>query len=121
MVHALEVRCPFLDHRLIELAVQMPLKFKIRKQKSKYILRRLAEKHLPAQTIKRSKQGFMVPLDIWFRGPLKSYLHDILNDSASLWSKAEAGKLFEEHLGGRQDHAQQLWTLAVLGLWGRGA
>ena len=117
MFHALEVRCPFLDHRLIELAVQMPLKFKIKKQKSKHILRRLAEKQLPAQTIRRGKQGFMVPLDIWFRGALKSYLYDLINDPASLWSIAEARKLFEEHLGRRQDHAQQLWTLAVLGLW----
>ncbi|MBW2063171.1 MAG: asparagine synthase (glutamine-hydrolyzing) [Deltaproteobacteria bacterium] len=117
MYHSLEVRCPFLDHRLVELAHRMPLKYKIKGLKSKYILRRLAERGLPPQIGKRAKQGFMVPLDVWFRGKLKAFIHDMMQDARTPWDKAPALNLLEEHLSGRYDNATRLWALAVLGLW----
>ena len=117
MYHGLEVRCPFLDHRVVELAFQMPVNFKIKGFNTKYILRRLAQRQLPTRTVKKSKQGFMVPLDIWFRGQLKGFIYDNLNHCQALWSRSEALRLLEEHLSVRQDHALKLWALAVLGLW----
>ncbi|MBW2051442.1 MAG: asparagine synthetase B, partial [Deltaproteobacteria bacterium] len=96
---------------------QMPMKLKIKGFTSKYVLRRLAEKGLPPQIVKRSKQGFMVPLDVWFRGKLKSFIHDVINDVGALWERNRALNLLEEHLSGRHDHAPKLWAMAVLGLW----
>lgn len=119
MYHALEIRCPFLDHRVVELAYHMPMKLKIRGLKTKFILRRLAERSLPPQIWKRSKQGFMVPLDVWFRDELKTFIQDILSDSNAPWSKTQAQILLQEHLTGRQDHAIKLWTMAVLRLWSK--
>ncbi|MBW2091792.1 MAG: asparagine synthase (glutamine-hydrolyzing) [Deltaproteobacteria bacterium] len=119
MYHSLEVRCPFLDHRVVELAHQMPMKFKIKGFNSKYILRRLAEKGLPPEIGKRSKQGFMIPLDVWFRGKLKPFIHDIIGDAGMPWEKTQALSLLQEHLSGRHDHAPKLWTMAVLGLWSK--
>ncbi len=119
MYHALEVRCPFLDHRVVEIAHRMPLKFKIMGFNSKAIIRRIAETQLPSQICKRSKQGFMLPLDIWFRRELKSFIHDILNDRNALWSKTQASELLKEHIRGQRDHALKLWSLAVLGLWSK--
>jgi asparagine synthase (glutamine-hydrolysing) len=117
MYHALEVRCPFLDHRVVELAFQMPVKFKIKGFKTKHILRRMAQRQVPIQTLKKSKQGFMIPLDIWFRGQLNGFIHDSLNHAQALWDRREALALLEEHMSVRQDHALKLWALAVLGLW----
>jgi len=117
MYNSLEVRCPFLDHRVVELAYQMPMKLKIKGFTSKYVLRRLAEKGLPPQIVKRSKQGFMVPLDVWFRSKLKTFIHDVINDVGALWERNRALNLLEEHLSGRHDHAPKLWAMAVLGLW----
>lgn len=121
MHNALEVRCPLLDYRVIELAYQMPMKFKIKGLRSKRILRQQVEKGLSSRISRRSKQGFMIPLDIWLRGELKDFIYDILNDSNSPWSSVQALNLFREHLNGRSDHAIKLWALAVLGLWSKGS
>jgi asparagine synthase (glutamine-hydrolysing) len=119
MYHALEVRCPFLDYRVVELAHQMPMKYKIRCLASKWILRNLARTRIPPLIRKRNKQGFMVPLDLWFRNELKSFILDLLSESGVSWSKRAALELFEEHQRGRHDHALKLWSLAVLGLWSK--
>lgn len=117
MYHALEVRCPFLDHRLVELAFRMPLRFKLRRFTSKYLLKRLAVRDGLSGVSKRPKQGFMVPLDVWFRGRLRGFLEDVLGSASAPWSRPAGLKLLEEHLSGREDRALQLWGLAVLGLW----
>lgn len=117
MYHGLEVRCPFLDYRVVELAHRMPMKYKIRGFTSKWILRQLARTRLPPLIWKRSKQGFMVPLDLWFRNELKMFIHDVLSHDSAPWSKKAAMNLFREHQTGRYDHALKLWALAVLGLW----
>ena len=118
MYHALEVRCPFLDHRIVELAFRMPLKYKINKLTSKYILRRLGARRLPPDILKRSKQGFMLPLDAWFRGQLKDFIHDLLFSPTALWSRPEAERILQQHRSGRYDRAPQLWGLAVLAMFG---
>ncbi|MFH1136470.1 MAG: asparagine synthase (glutamine-hydrolyzing) [Pseudomonadota bacterium] len=119
MFHALEVRCPFLDHRIVELAFRLPLKYKINGLTSKYILRRLGEKKLPPSIPKRSKQGFMLPLDVWFRRELKEFIQDLLFSPSAPWSRTEAEKILNQHLSGRHDRAPQLWGLAVLAMFNR--
>jgi asparagine synthase (glutamine-hydrolysing) len=119
MYHALEVRCPFLDHRVIELAYRMPTKLKIKGFNSKYVLRQLARRKLPFSIVSRAKQGFMIPLDIWFRRELKDYMLEMLKDNQAAWSKSQALRLFQDHLSGRHDQAIKLWSLAVLGSWAK--
>lgn len=120
MFHSLEVRCPFLDHRLVELAFRMPIAMKIKGFQSKVPLRKMAKNGLPSAIHKRSKQGFMVPLDAWFRGQLNTFIHDIIDESSAPWSKQPALNLLDEHMKGRNDNALKLWTLAVLSLWKKG-
>src|ERR1019366_7505452 len=71
MASSLETRVPFLDHRIVEFALATPLHFKIRANHSKWLLRELLAKHLPAEMFDRPKQGFTVPLQTWLRGPLR--------------------------------------------------
>jgi asparagine synthase (glutamine-hydrolysing) len=120
MAHALEVRCPYLDHRIVELAHQLPVDFKIKGAITKLILRRLAHGRLPDPILRRGKQGFMAPLDAWFRGDLKEWLRAALNQPGAPWSASEALNMFERHQAGRHDHASRLWALAVLGNWRAG-
>src|SRR5205085_8262704 len=71
MAHGLEVRPPFLDHELLELAARIPSRWKVRAGETKWILKQAYRQRLPAAVVRRRKQGFDVPLDAWFQGPLR--------------------------------------------------
>ena len=82
MAHALEVRPPFLDHRIIEFAATLPTQFKINGSRQKVVLKDLMLlPKLPAAVIQRSKTGFDIPAHEWFRGPLRSMLLDTLDEA----------------------------------------
>jgi len=121
MAHSLEVRQPFLDHHVVELAAQMPANWKIRSGKGKRILREAFADMIPASIWTRRKQGFGVPLDHWFRGPLKELAQQtLLGDTATrrgLFVKAEIQQMLDQHTSGKFDHAYRLWSLLVLELW----
>jgi asparagine synthase (glutamine-hydrolysing) len=121
MAHGLECRPPFLDHRVVEWAAGLPLKWKFRFGRGKRILRKTFADLLPEAIQNRSKMGFGVPLDHWFRGPLAGLAREVLLDSKSLQRglfRAEAVRnLIEEHVAGRFNHAYRLWALLVLELW----
>lgn len=123
MANALEARSPFLDHRLVEFAASLPSGLKLRGGTKKYILKKAAEKLLPAENIHRPKQGFGVPVGDWFRGELKDYLRDNLLDERALkrgYFKASAVReMIGLHLAGKRDYGRQLWALLVLELWHR--
>ena len=123
MAHGLEVRCPLLDHRLVEFASQIPGRLKRDDLGGKRILKRALRGHLPDAVVSRPKQGFGVPVAAWFRGPLSGMLRDTLLDS-----RAERRGLFEpefvrravdDHVGGRRDWSSRLWALLLLELWFR--
>ncbi len=72
MAHAVEVRPPFLDHRIMEFAATLPRTLKINGARQKYLLKELMRPKLPATIIQRKKTGFDIPAHEWFRGPLKA-------------------------------------------------
>jgi len=123
MAHGLECRPPFLDHRVVELAARMPLARKFRAGRGKRILLETFADLLPVEIRHRSKMGFGVPLDHWFRGPLAGLTRDVLLDKTTLdrgiFRRETVAQLIEEHLAGRFDHAYRLWALLVLELWQR--
>ncbi|MCB0779537.1 MAG: hypothetical protein KDC03_08405, partial [Flavobacteriales bacterium] len=80
MAHGLEVRPPFLDRRVVELAFGLPDRLKLERGKGKVLLKRIFQDLLPASVVHRRKQGFEVPLTALFNGPLASLVNDLLRD-----------------------------------------
>ncbi|MDR3635823.1 MAG: asparagine synthase (glutamine-hydrolyzing) [Isosphaeraceae bacterium] len=125
MAHSLECRGPFLDHRVVELALSMPLerKLRLRGGRSKVVLKQAFADLLPPEIRTRPKMGFGVPIDRWFRGELKDELRAVLLDPVclgrGLFREAEVARLVDEHIENRADHAYKLWALLMLELWFR--
>ncbi len=123
MAHSLECRAPFLDHRVVELALAMPTsrKLGLRPGRSKGVLKAAFADLLPPAIRTRPKMGFGVPLDRWFRGPLGEELSQVLLDRSSLerglFNESTVRRLIEQHRDGQQDHAYRLWSLLMLELW----
>lgn len=118
MAHGLEVRSPFLDTALVELALRIPPSAKLRFVSGKRVLRRATRDLLPPEVLARRKHGFGIPLDAWFRGELRGYIESrVLAPSARVRSYLEADaldRLVAEHLSGESRHGHALWTLATL-------
>ncbi len=116
MAHALEVRAPLLDHRLVEWGLALPRQLKLHGTTGKYVLRRALEPYLPEEVLYRPKQGFAASLAGPFRreaGRLRArLLGERLLDSG-LFAPAEIARLLDEHAAGRFDHSQALWLLLV--------
>lgn len=125
MAHSLECRSPFLDHRVVELALAMPVgrKLRLRGGRSKVVLKEAFADLLPPSIATRPKMGFGVPIDRWFRGPLKDELRAVLLDPLALgrglFRPEAVERLVAEHVEGRRDHAYRLWALLMLELWFR--
>jgi asparagine synthase (glutamine-hydrolysing) len=121
MANSLEARSPFLDHHVMEFAASLPEKFKLRGLTTKYLLKRMLRKLLPAENLDRRKMGFGVPIGHWFRGELQPFLRETLLAEGALKRglfKPDAVKrLVELHTRGERDHSPQLWTLLMLELW----
>ncbi len=121
MAVSLEARSPFLDHKLIEFAAQLPESVKMNRIETKSLLKRLAAKLVPREVIYRRKMGFGVPIGNWFRGEMKDFVREILLSEKSLKrgiAKPEiVTQYVYEHINGERDHTFQLWTLLMLELW----
>ena len=123
MAHALEVRCPFLDHHVVELAQRLPGSWRLPRWHLKGLLKRACADDLPLRIATRRKQGFAVPLAEWLRGPLDRWLRELVTDPAArlaAFCRREAVvRLVDEHARGAADHGERLWSLAILELWSR--
>ena len=121
MACGLEVRSPFLDRPLVDLASRMPGRQKLRGWTTKYILKRALREDLPATILHRRKQGFGVPLGPWLRGPLRPVLEERLAPERvsrlGLFDAATVRRLVIEHLSGRADHRKVLWALMMFDAW----
>jgi asparagine synthase (glutamine-hydrolysing) len=123
MAVSLEARDPLLDHRLLEFAATVPTSLKLKNGRSKYLLRRLLERHVPASIVDRPKQGFAVPVGDWLRGPLSHMATDLLQDGRlrerGIFDAAAIRTLWTEHQSRERDHGHRLWSLMMLELWFR--
>jgi asparagine synthase (glutamine-hydrolysing) len=123
MANSLEVRCPFLDHKLLEFAAQMPSALKLKGRQGKYILKKTMESRLPGEIINRSKKGFDIPLDLWFRTDLKNKAYDcIFSRNAFLknyFNYDFITGMWDQHQKGQRNWGQHLWSLYVLELWSK--
>jgi asparagine synthase (glutamine-hydrolysing) len=123
MAANLEVRVPFLNHELMELAARMPVNLKLRGLKRKYILKRAAEKLLPKEIVWRKKAGFGAPIRSWLRGPLKPMVDELLSEETvrrrGLFRPAEVQKIITANQSGQEDFNLQVFQLLTLELWQR--
>lgn len=123
MAHGLEARSPFLDHRVAELAMRMPIELKISAGRGKKILTDTFADLIPPEIQKRSKMGFGVPLDHWFRNELTGLLRQVLLSDRCLdrgfLNRAAVERLIHEHVTRQWDHAYRLWALLCLECWAR--
>jgi asparagine synthase (glutamine-hydrolysing) len=121
MAVSLEARSPFLDHHVIEFAASLPENLKLRGLTTKYLLKRVLKRLLPAENLKRSKMGFGVPIGYWLRGEMQPFLREtLLSEKAlarGLFRPEVVNRLVEQHTSGERDYAHQLWTLLMLELW----
>jgi asparagine synthase (glutamine-hydrolysing) len=123
MAHSLELRSPFLDPEVVELGLVLPEHLRLNGRMGKVALRRGFANELPSSVATRPKKGLGVPLSRWFRGELRELASDILLDGRVRtrgWLRVEVvERLLTDHVTGRADHAQRLWTLLMLELWQR--
>jgi asparagine synthase (glutamine-hydrolysing) len=121
MAHSLEVRPPFLDHRIVEFAASLPADLKIRGSQQKFILRHLMRDKLPSAILTRKKIGFDIPAHDWLRGPLRDLLVDTLQagavEHAELFNSEILLKFVRLHLERKANIGYHLWGLLILFLW----
>lgn len=121
MAANLEVRVPFLNKELLELAVRIPSSLKIKGLKRKYVLKKAAERLLSRDVVWRRKAGFGAPIRSWLRGPLKPMVDDLLCESAvrkrALFEPRAVRDLIDRNLAGREDLNLQVFQLLTFELW----
>lgn len=121
MAVSLEVRAPFLDLRIAQFAASLPINYKLRGNKGKYILKKAVEPMLPKSILNRPKKGFGIPIAEWLKGRLNPLMHDLLAPdrlkNQGLFDEKFVQKLITEHEKNIASHHKQLWTLLVFQLW----
>jgi asparagine synthase (glutamine-hydrolysing) len=123
MACSLEARLPMLDHRLVELAFQIPGRFKVHGRSTKRVLKQALSRLLPPAVLKKRKQGFSVPIRPWFRGELKEFTFEVLLDASTrrrgYFNMDVVERLWREHTSGQHEWDTQLTLLMNFELWHR--
>ena len=121
MAASVELRVPFLDHRLVEFAARLPISLKIKNGETKYLLKKTMEPYLPRDVIYRTKAGFPVPVSDWFKSGLHDLASDmLLNPKSTIINYLDSSvmrSLLQQHKSGFADYANELWGLLVLESW----
>jgi asparagine synthase (glutamine-hydrolysing) len=119
MAHSLELRVPFLDHKLVEFCARLPENLKIRRGTNKYLLKRVIKSQLPSPILNRSKKGFPIPIKTWFRGALADFVRDKLlaTDSPclSFFPRSQVARVLDAH--SHRDCSDQIYALLVFDEW----
>jgi asparagine synthase (glutamine-hydrolysing) len=122
MAHGLEIRSPFLDHRLVELVGRMPARDRLYGFTSKPLMREALGVRVPEWVRKRRKHGFIVPIARWINRDLRSWFDSIVHERlpTDLIDRDEAIALLDAHRRGAMNHRKPIWNLAALTLWHEG-
>jgi asparagine synthase (glutamine-hydrolysing) len=120
MAHGLELRVPFLDHKMVEFAATLPVESKLNGS-GKVLLRKAMRGVLPAPIIDRPKKGFPIPIASWLRGPMRDFTRGHLvgrhSASSQYMDKAIIGRIVKEHEQGRVDRSAEIWTMLMFECW----
>ena len=121
MAVSLEVRAPFLDHRIVEFAATLPLPMKIGRGQTKRILRNVLGRYVPTELVDRPKWGFVLPLAEWLRGPLRSWAESLLDErrlrAEGIFEPLPIVQRWREHRSGRSDWVSSLWSVLMFQAW----
>jgi asparagine synthase (glutamine-hydrolysing) len=121
MFVALEARVPFLDHRVVEFAVSLPLTEKLRGDRGKVILRQLLSRYVPTELVDRPKMGFALPVGEWLRGGLRVWAEGLLDshrlETEGYFSPAAVTRAWNDHVTGRHDRESELWCVLMFQAW----
>jgi asparagine synthase (glutamine-hydrolysing) len=121
MAASLEVRVPLLDHRIVEFAAKLPVKYKMSLNCTKRFFKQAMSERLPKSIVYRQKHGFQVPLDSWFRNELKEMVCDSLArdriESVGIINADFVEQLLNEHMSERKNHSEKIFSLLVFFLW----
>lgn len=121
MAVSLEARAPLLDRRIYEYTWRLPMKFKIRDGKGKWLLRQILGRHVPTEYFERPKQGFAVPVATWLRGPLREWAEDLLSEKklneAGVMDTKAIRACWAQHLAGHGYNGQKIWNILMLQAW----
>jgi asparagine synthase (glutamine-hydrolysing) len=118
MANSLEVRCPLLDHKLMELIAQMPSRLKLHNGQGKYIFKQALRTVLPESILTRKKKGFDIPVAEWFRGELKDYAYEaLIRRPDEMLNSAFLNRCWMQHQSGRRDWSALLWCAVMFKQW----
>jgi asparagine synthase (glutamine-hydrolysing) len=123
MANSLEARVPLLDHKLAELAAQVPASLRLKGLKTKYILKKALTDIVPKEILQRQKQGFSMPIDTWLRSGLSDWCRELLSkrqiEKRGYFNYDIIQWILQQHQGGKKDFSQHIWALLVLEVWHR--
>ena len=115
------MRSPFLDKEFVEFVSSLGPSLKLRKFRTKYILKKAAQKRLPKEIINRPKKGFGIPVGKWINGELRSFVTDILDSSKlkkqGMFNDKYVKRILNEHFCMKKDNRKLIWTLLIFQLW----
>jgi asparagine synthase (glutamine-hydrolysing) len=118
---SLEVRCPLLDPRVVELAWSLPSSMRMGPGGGKHVLRNLLARHVPRALFERPKQGFNIPIEEWLRGPLRDWAEALLDEhrlhQEGYFRPRAVRRVWEEHLSGQRSRTFLLWSLLTFQAW----
>ncbi|MBP3273054.1 MAG: asparagine synthase (glutamine-hydrolyzing) [Ruminococcus sp.] len=120
MAHSLELRVPFLDKRVMQLAQRIPKRYRVTKETTKYAMRVAALRSCPPQTAEKKKLGFPVPIRVWLKedGYYNKVKDKFLSDDSKKFFNTDClVKLLDEHREGKYDHSRKIWTVYTFLVW----
>ena len=122
MACGLELRVPFLDHRVVEFAWRLPPQLKYSNRSgSKHLLRQLLYRHVPRELINRPKKGFSSPMAAWLHGPMRPWAEELLDErhlaEEGLFEPTIVRACWKQHLAAAEDHSQLLWSVLMFRQW----
>jgi asparagine synthase (glutamine-hydrolysing) len=121
MAVSLEARVPLLDHRVVEFTWRLPQHMKVRNGKTKWLLRQVLDRYVPAPLVDRGKKGFGVPVGTWIRGPLRDWAEGLIDASSlkndGIFNPDPILKAWHEHVTGVSEHTSFMWEILMFQAW----